>query len=665
MANSVSEQPLGGAGLNLIDGQFAIDFTAPLPEAGAGQPAFAVRSTRSGPGFMAVQVQLGWPARARMLTALAAAPVVNVLVPIAHGVAAMPSGESGFFVICHTPPGRPLSAEPRVWSEHELMDTLIRPAAIALADLHRRDTTHRAIRANNMFRAGPADPVMLGCAWAAPPASRQPCIYEPPYAAICLPAGRGDGSTADDVYALGILLVILALGRDPMAGLDDDAIIRAKVDQGSYAAVTGGHRLPSGITELARGMLADDPEHRPSAALLSDPAAARARRAAARPARRAQRPFVLGDVSAWTTRELALAVIARPDQAAPHIRNGAVALWLRRNIGDGAMASSLEDAARLRDDSSLIEEPRADALLATRAVAVLDPFAPMSWRRLTLWPDGLGEALNHALHTDPAQALALTEIASTEVPVAFGMMRPERSDIAVLRADARLVRTLLGARLPEHGALRLNYALNPMVPCASPLLAGQWVAKLNDLLPALETAANGPLRATLPPVDRHIVAFIGVRRDERGQTDLGQLATLAASNEPMALLRLLGRLQQYTHPGKLPALTAWMAEVVGGATAKFQSVSRRKALSERLAELAKAGLLPPLAALLDDQAKLNADAGGYQAAIARAAQIDATLEALDAAAAPREAAAFKTARDVTSGISLAACGLALAASVFL
>jgi hypothetical protein len=106
-----------------------------------------------------------------------------------------------------------------------------------------------------------------------------------------------------------------------------------------------------------------------------------------------------------------------------------------------------------------------------------------------------------------------------------------------------------------------------------------------------------------------------------------------------------------------------MAEMVAPAAVKFHSHTSRIKLAERLAELGQGGLLPPLVALLDDAAKLAADEAGYAAAIRRGAEIDAELAAIERS--PRRAGATKTAHDVTSGISLAACGLALAAAAFL
>lgn len=220
---------------------------------------------------MALRVQPGRPPRAGMMEALAGQTDSGLLLPLAHG-----SVGDSYYVVCPAPPGPALSQSQRPWSEAELLEQLLRPAAQALAMLAGRGVTHRAIRLENLFRAHPGAPVVLGAAWAAPPASLQSAIYEPPYVGQCSPVGRGNGNIADDVYALAVVMLALATGRVPMAGLDDASVLRQKLDVGSFQALAGGTRPPPLIADLARNMLAEDPEHRPPPDMLADPVAARA-----------------------------------------------------------------------------------------------------------------------------------------------------------------------------------------------------------------------------------------------------------------------------------------------------------------------------------------------------------------------------------------------------
>ena len=244
-----------------------------------------------------------------------------------------------------------------------------------------------------MFERQRGQPLVLGAAWAAPPAMQQPALFEPPYSAMCHPAGRGDGSIADDVYALGVLLLTLALGRLPLAELDDAAILRRKLEVGSHGALVGDERLPPLVGDLLRGMLAEDPEHRPTPTLLTDPGVARSRRVAARPPRKAQRALPIGSIAVWDARTLAYAMAAEPEQAIGALRGGTAVSWLRRGLGESALATRVEDLVRHWLSESPSNESRSDAMMLMRVVAAIDPLAPLCWYGVAMWPDGLGPLL--------------------------------------------------------------------------------------------------------------------------------------------------------------------------------------------------------------------------------------------------------------------------------
>ena len=77
---------------------------------------------------------------------------------------------------------------------------------------------------------------------------------------MCHPAGRGDGSIADDVYALGVLLLWCVLGG-PASWAEPSGLLRRKLELGSLPALAAGSAVSGAFQELLRLMLAEDPDH--------------------------------------------------------------------------------------------------------------------------------------------------------------------------------------------------------------------------------------------------------------------------------------------------------------------------------------------------------------------------------------------------------------------
>ena len=652
----------------LISGLYAVDAAHPLPGAGGGLPAFAVTDRRNNRGgLMAVQSLPEAPPRAQALNALSGWMDAGLLPPLAHGAARGAQGEVAWFVVSPAPPGPSLAATLRPCHEADLLHNVLRPAAAVLEALEARGITHRAICLDNLFRPGPGEPVVLGAAWSAPPASRQPALFEPPYSATCLPAGRGEGSIADDVYALGVVLVALALGRVPLEGMDPAAIMRRKLAVGSYAALVGEDRLPPAIGDLVRGMLAEDPEHRPLPMLLSDPINARARRVAARPMRRGQRPLELAGGPVWDARSLAVAVATDPEEGTRLLRSGAVVHWLRRSLGDPALAVRLEEVVRLRALDGTTDDARADGLLTMRAVAALDPLAPLNWRGVSLWPDGLGPALAAgAAEGAPAALLTerLGEMVGVEAVGHWAAMRAERADPTKPRTEARQHRTMLRMRGWGGGLPRLRYALNPLLPCRSKRLAGQMVARLSDLLPALEVAAARPEARSEQILDHEIAAFIAARHDQHIPAELVGLADSdQAEQVPLLQLRVLAGLQRRLEAGRLPGLAAWLAEQAAPALQAWRNRSHREALQQALAERVEAGQLGAMLAVLDNDMARAADARGFHAAGEVVNRIDARLAQLAAGGPDRANTARRLGHEIALGVAMMAMTIAGVAMV--
>jgi hypothetical protein len=368
----------------------------------------------------------------------------------------------------------------------------------------------------------------------------------------------------------------------------------------------------------------------------------------------------VGNIAIWDARTLAYGLGADADQGIGALRGGTVVQWLRRGLGDSALAAKVEELVRHRLAESPAEESRPDAMMLMRVVTAIDPLAPLCWRGISLWPDGLGPLLA-AASGEPALARSLEDLVGAEAAVSWGALRPERGDFGILRHDARQNRAWLGIRGPSGGLPRLTYLLNPLLPCASPLVADRWVGRLADLPAALEAAITA--NPKVAPLDAQLAAFIAARGDSRLEADTNALSGTTQNPIGLPELRLLAQLQVRYHSRPLPALAAWIAGAATPMIALWYNRPRRQALAERLRSLAPAGMLMPMLALLEDPPGRNADASGAKLAAAELNRIEAELYAIAVGARERSSTAARIGQEIAAGAGLAALATMLALAV--
>jgi len=666
----------GSAGPGLSTGPFVIDGAMLLPGMAGGLRAYAASDARKGsPALMAVQAEGCAPARSIAITALSGVTIENVLAPLAVladvSAPAAPDGGPALYVICGQPPGPALDAHAdgiRPWREGELLDCVVRPVATVLARLAELRTTHRAIRPNNLFQLRHGAPVTLGCAWAAPPAFHQPAVFEPPYAAMCHASGRGDGTVADDIYALGVLLITLATGSLPLAELAPEEVLRRKLELGSFAALTEKRQLPPMISDLVRGMLAEDPAHRPTPALLADPLAARARRVSSRPLARAQHSIEIGGHPVWNARGLAYALSRDPDAAQRLHRGFGVDTWLRRGLGDPILAGRLDEVVRpgAREPGEPVD-PGQTGLTVLQAISVLDPLAPLTWRGLTLFPTALGAVMasdptpapnDAGPEHDPADIAGLIQSGAIDV---WNALHAERVDAAVSHKDGPAHRMSLRMAGWGGGLARLRYALNPLLPCRSPQLGSLCVARLAELLPALERA--GAIRAERV-IDREMGAFIATHMPGRIDADLAILGQPEASETPpaqrgLAQLRILSQVQERMPMQEFRLIAQAAAASAAPALAAFRHRRERESREQALQQAIQQGNLTRMLQILEDPPAFTADTRAAEKAQADIQDIEGQLATLNAIQALPSAHAQAEGQQIAGALGVMALVVAL------
>jgi hypothetical protein len=631
----------------LIGGRFAVDTSQVVLDAGGGLPAYLALDRAAADGRrVALAVSRDASPRARHLKALDE-PVDHLMAPLGHGVAPNPGSKGeGYFVVCTSPPGPPVSAALNAWPEKALINLVLRPIAGVLDILHDRRLTHRAIRPNNVFQAAPGQPVTLGAAWAAPPAMHQPGVFESPYSAMCQPACRGDGSISDDVYALGVLLLTLSGGKIPMANMDDATRVRWKLDLGNFAALTREFSVSGTLADLLRLMLAEDPEHRPLPSQLMDLATTRGRRVAARPARRSQNSLMLQEIAVFDARTLAYGLLRDEKKAIQFLRNGLVTQWLRRGLGDAGSATQIEELVRGR-----VAETKSgswsDSFLVMHTIDALNSHMPLCWRGIALWPDALPAMLADGIASKAELLATAEELFTAEVFTSWAE--------AGARSDRPSAPDLASQRQLLHGSgglLRLFYTLNPLLPCRSPRMATAWVATMPDLMRFFEHAAEREEDSLL---DLHISAFIAARADRKIEMQVNGLAGIkTAQSLRRAELDLLQVMQARYHPSPMPALAKWVAARLQPDLQRWRNKPRREAMQSRLESLAQAGALSRLLELVEDRTSWALDSAGAQLAASEVARIDAEVAAIDHQAEARFADAERFGRAIAGGIGLSA-----------
>lgn len=515
----------------------------------------------------------------------------------------------------------------------EIGRRVVEPATRALGYLVQRGLSHRAIRPDNMFWDGPArSSIILGDCVTTPPAMTQPTIFETVESSVTPPLGRGSGSVMDDFYALGVTVLILAMGGCPVANLDEREIVAAKMQKGSYAALMGGERPPFGLRELLRGLLADDANERWGLEELEQWLGGGLRSSVQEVrSHLAERPFKFAGVEYTNCRALAQAFGEKWEKAAATIVDPAFDKWLRRGVSDGSMAERVKEA--IENEAMSGSRSAVSPRLVAQVCSILDRPGPLRYQGLVLMPTALGPVLADAFHRGDNKTIGLVNECIAK-GVALDWYTAQSTRMRIVFEDRmkelRTLQQLLRHTGPGYGIERCLYMLNPHLPCWSPILKGHHVGHIKELLPTLERIVEE--KGSLPALfDRHLAAFIASRIKANIDRLLAALESGKGDRQASMLgaLALFAQVQAKHGPEELPALTQWLGRELEPTLERFSSRSVREQMRKRLAAASNSGNLVELNNALNNDAVARRDEANRRQAMreyAAAAREIAQLE---------------------------------------
>lgn len=516
-----------------------------------------------------------------------------------------PAGRQCMTVVYERPAGRRVMTSlrgdiPRI-DEYQINKRVIEPFTSALKELDGRGVPHRSIRPTNMFFGDSnGERLCLGDCVTTPPAFDQPVLFETVESGMCTPIARGSGNHTEDFYAFGVTVALLLLGRNPLAGMTDDAILSAKIAQGSYNTLIGEERLPLPLIELLRGLLCDDGDQRWDVEDIDLWLSGR-RMSPLQPRgeKRASRGFPFMGKEYFNGRDLSQAMAKSWDHAIPPVVEGKLELWLRRAVEDKEKANVVAEVVRMALNSSSDKKAATD-LMMCKILILLDPSAPIRYKGFNAMPDGFGSAVA-ATMANRSDTKLLTEIMLREVPKLWFELRGEyQPDNSLMEANFRELRSYLTQTGIGFGLERCLYELNDSLPCQSSLVGEEYVVEVKELLPALNIAASKRGDGKSIPIDRHIAAFLGARMRSDIDRNLTMMNDGESSSMMMATLNIYAVLQYRLGPESLPGLTGWMGAALTPVVASYHGREKRKALEKDIPKIVRKGSIVELYNLLEN-----------------------------------------------------------------
>ncbi|HEV3174393.1 MAG TPA: hypothetical protein VGZ72_00300 [Stellaceae bacterium] len=647
MAQSATQQ--GGAEdrVAILGSHFDILIDRPLAELSTAYANAYVAVDRELPtsNVFALVCNPQVPPRLQVLEALHGLRLEGVLTPLEWAVIDWPlMGRRCFAIVYDRPLGGPVMqgyggmGEPALVTpidrprgalgDSDLIHDVLPPLVTSLQQFLTVGATHRAVRATNVFyRDLSRRQAALGDCCAAPAGLLQPLVYETIEGGLANPWGRGEGTPSDDLYALGVTMVCLSLGRNPVADVPDEQLIADKINRGSYAAIVRNERLSPTIIEPVRGLLSDDAKERWT---IQDVGLwLHGRHSSPKQpslAKRATRPFEFEGEAHLTARSLADAFIRKPGAAARVVKSEELEAWVQRSLGEPERLKLLASAISEGHDTQGAENEERQV---ARVSMALDPAAPVRFKGFAAAIDGFGAALAGAFRGQGSPAL-VAETVLSRLPVFWFStqtgLRPEQ--VPILKTFERLRLHLEDQRL-NGGAERALYEMNPSLHCLWPLIESRYIVEPVDALGAIEAELERRPSEELQ-IDRHFAGFIAARFKLAANEWFDALSSAEPSVRALGALKLLAKLQAARGPRGARQTALRLSRQLPPAFQAIHNRARRQQLLEQLPAVAETGSLVDMLALVDSPVERQRDAFGFSAAAREYYGIQRALEGLRA-----------------------------------
>ena len=511
-------------------------------------------------------------------------------------------------------------------NEYELGERVVDPISHAIATLKDMGISHRSVCVENLyFMDKERRELVLGECVTAPSAFNLPPIYETAQRAMAMPHGRGIGTVMDDLYSIGVLMVLLLFGKNPVEDLSENEVIIKKLEQGSYQTFVGDVRLPLQLIEPLRGLLSDDAAERWDGTALEIWLSGQKKTPMQkRPVQKPRTSFKFAGHMHVSPRSLALSLNENVAEAATLIKNGKISLWMKQSMMMASVADEIDHIVA----SAKLHEGKADGeddVIVAKTCIRLDPAGPIRFKGFSFMIDGFGPALAVEYLRKGNFQLPSEMLARDLAGYWFSAQESLISDATSYDKTFTTLRSFFMIKEMGFGIERCLYETNRSLPCQSEILQKVYIDHVEDLLTGLDEVASETDTQTRP-MDKHIAAYIATHFKFDVSPHLKALSDEKPETSLVGLLSLYALMQWRLKNQALYGLGRWLGGLLTPAIGSYHSQSTRSSIEREIPTLVRQGSLPELFDLIDNADRRHQDETDFEDAQAEFAHSDGEIQ---------------------------------------